>query len=736
MLLHRHHIRAYLQIALVMLAFTSCVADKFAEADAELSVPDGTPLYLAIDIQSDQTSPSTRAGYETESGEKYEYGDKAEHTIGDEGNKILLFRGNDLYGVYDLTKRLRDDYLNRDEEGKSEELEENEEAAYRRVVCINTKKAEDLPTSCLVVLNGSEAICSQLDGYHTKRIAGQPVSLDDILKVIWTDTTNPHYIGYSNSDHDYFTLTNSMYTDGSTLKAPTDVKAKFYPTIPEAEADPAKIYVERMVAKFTFGLSENKNIFYPSEKADMIKFKEFSSDGKPQDMVKKWRVKVTGWNVNALETQSHLFKNITPSSNYFTAWNDAKNYRSYWSEDPHYDFELDANGDKTQNLVRYPWQYRRAVDYKTSNSGLDYYEDFANANPNDNKNALRNYSFEALSLGQPTEGDIANTFNERVVYVPENTYKATALSKTETYPGLDQRDDLLAGTHILVGAELQIEQTGEDTDYYVEGEVDYKTPKHLFRDRDGRYYLSERECIAYLVGAFNELLESRSKLIFTHYKDWNANGSSSEKLIADTEGNYSLYYKKTDADAWKELTAETILKSNVFSDDDLKMPIATIRRGDGKRLPWIEKLVENNWLAIGLTGQSTPSLSIYKAEPNDYGDIIEKGDKVPDTNNNHLKSLFYEWLGAIDHFDQGRMYYAVPVRNYKASTAADDVYGTVRNNWYRFTLNDVKAIGIPVDLVTQPIVPDRLELNDQVNFTIKIYEWHHVETNLPGFSQF
>ena len=95
--------------------------------------------------------------------------------------------------------------------------------------------------------------------------------------------------------------------------------------------------------------------------------------------------------------------------------------------------------------------------------------------------------------------------------------------------------------------------------------------------------------------------------------------------------------------------------------------------------------------------------------------------------------MLYEWLGSIDHFNQGKMYYSHGVVDNPPIVDGKTLrYGVVRNNWYRFNLTNITGIGIPVDDINQPIVPERIGLDDQINFTIKIIDWHDVNLNIPS----
>lgn len=126
------------------------------------------------------------------------------------------------------------------------------------------------------------------------------------------------------------------------------------------------------------------------------------------------------------------------------------------------------------------------------------------------------------------------------------------------------------------------------------------------------------------------------------------------------------------------------------------------------------------------------------------------GDPVDYTgDDNDVQSIFFEIWGVADCFTNGLMYYAQPVyaqdsgspaTNYRAidynatletnrnedydSEELKYYYGVVRNNWYQFTLNSIKDIGIPVQNPFKPIVPNYVNKKDQTKMEMEILQWH------------
>lgn len=718
MLLHRHHISTLLQALLVLFAFSSCIGDELGDGTAKGNATTPTECYLYLQIESDMNGSQTRADNtgsdETASG-GFVGGEENEHSINPGSSFFIFFKEN---GELFPTKPIRrieplDDKL-WEAEGNASYIEKG--WLTKVYPDENASEEDKWPRKCLLVLNAPTVYEGLMTAYEN----GETLKLDNIVGDKWDGNDDPQNLGRYG---DLFMMTNAVV--GDQVATPIDPKKNIVKIKESADwgkddnndgnknkADILRVRVERMSAKFSLGISkehliaertaENENVFQPMKEPTLVMFTgQYGVDGAPKNEVKKWRIKVTGWNVNALETQNYLFKQNPASMPSNGTWTNESAYRSYWSKDPHYDNGADGTP------LTYPWQYRWAMD-----SDLEYY-----AAKGDN-NYLRNYSFKELGLDGVDEGI------EKTIYAPENTYDAESVSKNNH----DSRDEMLACTHLLIGAELQIEKEA-GTDNYEALDV--------YRDRNGYYYETERRCIAALVHDLNQTLVSKDTMSFSNYnwkRDPNTPFVKPKRMVAGTTGNYSLYYKNGN-DEWVPLTETVILDESQFSDKDLKMSIAELRKGDGKRLPWIDKLIKNEddiRLAIGTAGGAIkPSVKVYDTMEGDYGALVADKTTERDATINEIKSLLYEWIGAVDHFDHGKMYYACGIYNPLSADDKSKIYGVVRNNWYQFNLNNIKCIGIPVDDVEQPIVPERLGLNDQINVTVKIIDWHHVKTTIP-----
>lgn len=733
MRLYKHHITPFLQVLLVLCALAtlaSCVSDKFWE-QLEASrnpEPETTPYYMSLTVLNPSGSSvgNTRAVGDTDYRPSP---DEFEHQVGEEGNYVILLNGDKtLYGVYPLKlyKWIQDNYEDNNER----------EAAYIYITHFYHDEKKALPQYGLVVMNADKSISAWLEGLPKSNENGEA----DILKKVWEEKSNPKKIGFGEGDGDnpkYFTLTNSAYVnDGSAQVAVKIPKDHIYKSLDLAKKNPVTVYVERMVARFDFGFeeptaaneeTETEHTYSPNPRLAISMFTGYDGQRSEEDditypgeiittdIVGNSQIKVTGWGINALETQSYPFKSI--AANGAADWNDEALHRYLWGMDPHY----------TQNNTdKYPWQFREAIQ----KGDLDYYEQGASP--------LKNYSYN----------DFVNKGIERTVYTPENTYNADILNSLF----LDGRNNLLAGTHLIVCAELKTDfqslkgKDGEENIFY----TDYKEgleAHDLYRDVIGVYYPTAKLCLAELVRRFNKDLTSNPVMRY-HYYYWDEEDEKDRELknkgikngtvfMARPDGDFQLYYYNDEEREWQPFTYAVVMDDRY----DVVLPPATILNGDGQVLPWMANLIGK----LDIRDSNGKKLKIYKEDYNyveDEARIKDPSRGEPYTperteaTRNDIKSLLLEWLGAIDHFKDGKMYYAKPIEHrlgyddkYQAYQTGS--YGVVRNTWHNITLKNIQYIGTPIDNPDQPIVPNGVVLKDQTGVTIEMLDWHEIGTNVP-----
>lgn len=562
--------------------------------------------------------------------------------------------------------------------------EDNISALYEAKVKILEEDIEDNPMQCLIFANAKK-LYEQHFSHYT-----EATTLTEVINESWS-STSPQYIG--RDDNGLFTMCNSVYASGTGLRITVPVTYDnliiddgdhFY-TQEEIDNKTVIVQIERMVAKYSFSLPRTSgkleaggsfngvDTFTPED--DMILYCDyFETDGTPHVVSRSWRARVTGWGVNALEKKSYVVKNVNPNGDYFPGWNDAANWRCYWAED----FNYTGAG--------YPMQYRHAVDKPSQ----IYYQS------NGDNNILKNYSYN----------DLNGAGMNRYVFVPENTYDASGVGD------LEKRTHLLAGTHLIVCAELVTD---------IPNKGDFRVAE-LYRDYNGVFYRQAKDCFWSMINSFVQDVASHNTLKYNLY-----NWDEKETLPITTYealtqgGDYRIYYND------RELTYSEVMAMD--NNKVLFIP-ANIDGGDGRVIPWIDGITIRN---------SNGVLPIYKeivdtvkpGKPN-YGDLAaqNKNNLKRTATDNDIKSLLLEWLGPVDHFNAGKMYYAAPSKLVAISSIAN-MYGVVRNNWYSYNLIGINKIGTSVDDLDQPIVPDEVITKDRINVNMTILPWHSFTFTAP-----
>lgn len=537
----------------------------------------------------------------------------------------------------------------------------------------------------------------------------------------------------------------------------------------------AQIAVERMVAKFlepTFSTEVigSVRVFRPDEFAlpiNIYKWKERPEDDTnfKEDYEydsRSWRIHLLGWTINGNENKSYLFKNLPDDNNFITKpwWNDASNRRSYWSVDPHYDGTADDEF--------YPWQVRKAAD-------LDFTVSKEFGAFNEKVSFLQYFSFEDIDWRYEPLYVQENTFDPDGPWynaqkeIAENSTSTggstTPLVGTPNELYLDNRASILAANHLLITAELYLERKdGEDPGEYLEGK--YGTVADLWGDRTHKYYLTEKDCFKMFVKNFNDAIDAQEMMSFNvlnwdkgnsdNSDKWNSDALGQKiegKLIVEAKGGYRLYYdgvlltNKIIDEIYDNHANELgyIISDKYSNEAQSDQAKANVKNGDGRLIPWLRPGLYNPYLPDdddrkGLTVRSTevddngnyPIIKYYRegADVDDSGDVIDD-EKKNNWTRNMFKSLFYEWFGPIDHFKNGFMYYAGEILNQTIDESiGHNYYGTVRNHQYRFNIQSINALGIPVDEPSQVIIPERHAYKDELGSRLIILDWHQKNTDV------
>lgn len=668
----RRRILPFILPLLAAAAVSSCVYD---DIEGPATTPDGShhptgkvTVTMRIRTLSDDSRSRTDVDGSLVDGSHYE------HQIGSNGNFAIFFNEDSTF--YSVNQLLMSE----------QETPDNKiiETVYKTT--LDPADFDNLPKYCLVLLNAPYYYELFMDLTPADKVS-------TVLNKVWDAKSNPRNAG--RTDDGYFVMTNSIYYDAdNNLKnvAVLNENMVVDPTDPRsvAKAEILTVYVERLSAKFTLEVQNtpgDDGYLYEVPDAEPLVFFNGFSNGAPQYVSSDWNILLTGWNLNAYETELRLFKKLTKGKDYFpnwSGWRDPASFRTYWAEDAHY-------------TDMCPSQYRRADNVLTT-AKIDNYGD----RESKGTNVLRNYSFNDLSLGD------AKTF-DTPLYAPENTYDYQSL-----YEKLLDRTDLLAGTHVLLGARLM---TAGKNGGAIEA-------RDLWRDRNGFYYETELECLQALLHGFNNSLNSQEYMRYEYYQ-WGVGGAiadvnraasqyelNGQNLFARTGSfsgtlTYKLYWNGSELN---ENTIKTLYKKDM-------MALGTIELGDGRRMPWPK---DGTLEIYALQNGTKIPLQVYR-----LNEANGQYYAVRNLNANDIKSLMFEWMGSVDHFNDGYMYYAVPARIKEGLGYNNkDICGVVRNAWYQYNLLSLSRIGTPVDDLTQPIVPSPASINDQLNITVKIIGWH------------
>lgn len=678
------YITQFVALSGLAIGLSGCIFDKFDEetntgldmslrnmkyyVNFQLETVGGGSLSRAADDETNNDMSGAMSG-------DFIDGSKYEHSIGNSGNYAIFFnKSNTLWKVLPLA--LSNEIDGEDYNGQHYEAcytatftSEDFEPTYDL-----DDPGEDFEFNVLIVVNANGTISSKLESLE------EGTTKDYVLNQITDSTYESGNIGTNG----YLTMSNAVFLGDGGKHTTVRITKDNIQERPFFDRNKVvHVVIERMLAKFSF--SDSSTTHYYTSKIEVPycdEIKLIDGDYAPVNVPVTWRAKVTGWGMNGQEQEQYLFRNISESGNYFSNWNEADLNRCYWAEDKNY-----SGKD-------YPRQYRKPVNKKL------------NSYSGNQVNILKNYSFNLLN----------NDFNA-TLYTPENTY-----SYTDTYiKSLGDRRDLLAGTHLIVCALLELNVGGNwisDTDFW--------------RTETGTFYTDPIKCFWSLVRSLNHDLETQSQMKFIYY-DWNSSTDAQVEMSGFTHRKgYCLYLGDTRLDSY-EAVKKALEDANITDPFDA----VNIVGGDGRVLPWIENLKIRNAQEeeLRVFDKIVPKMNEkdeYVFEFTLNGETYTQDqEKIvginANTNRNYLRSFIYEWLGALDHFSGGRMYYAAPARLHGADSDSNMIFGTVRNNWYQYNLLDITRIGTSVDNPDEPVVPDKVYTEDQLNINVKILGWHVFE---------
>lgn len=315
-------IKSLLVGMLVCAALTACTNEDLVENNANGGNTSSAKAYIGIKIADPLNGAGSRAA--TDGG--FVNGTKEEHSI---SNSLFLFYNSD--GSY------AGEGFHNGEIGTTSTTEGTSIEANSTIVVVLKGKQDGTakyPSYVVAYLNLPAAVESEL---KDKPLSTAMSTVANISEDISEYATNGSFI-----------MTNSTYLDGDNVKCATAIDpTNFAQTEEAAQANPVKIYVERLASKVVM----NKATAMSAPDID-INHKEGT--------YKKMRLLIDGWGINGVNKSSYLLKNIDATwKNFKWDWNAADLYRSYWAKDANY------------SNVTYPSNYE-GYNGNENNSPLEY----------------------------------------------------------------------------------------------------------------------------------------------------------------------------------------------------------------------------------------------------------------------------------------------------------------------------------------------------------------------------
>lgn len=718
-------------------------------------------IYNASDVDA---SPSSRAGEFDPVPGDYEQDDKY-YNIGlddenalypssspDDSPHFLLVFGEDV--ASNTTNRNKLEFLMplfewsgpADKDNSS--TDHNSTSGYKGYTTFYTSaKKTEVPQSfanrkVLAVLNANAALKSKLQSALFSKADYSTVTGYTVGD---NNSDNADYLFLISGNRRYFTMTSSMVVYNKTDNATTTTyhgpsnflrSNAWKETKEEAQKYPAiSLFLERMQSKYTLTFSDKngkKCYFGAADDAGTVpdgynRVQHFivstsSSDATANllltptsqwstlkyvnsytarantsnfetnfiNTTTNWKINVTGWNINAIEKTENLFKNINPSGSYYTGWNNPAatiaQYRNFWAVDPNY------------STTSYPDQYRpiQSVITVKDNEGTENETTRLVIQTDETKawsssNTLKYYGYSDLAKRNVHQ------------YAPENTFDMNVFNGfTSLADAYSQRAHLRVSSHIIITAQLLV-QGFDDSDVF---SADYfDTTTGLASNSSGTASAKSKllmNDIFWTPAAYLEYVQE-------YLGFWMKDNSS---LFGNNNG---IFYVKTvveDQDVYRPAKGS-----------DFIMTAANVKGGDG----WVRIIPDYASLVAD-----------YDADTFDKTEVVLYNYNPADDSYTGISANDFDLLALTrpeyfaQHFNMGRMYYAVPVVHNTASTADLETgkYGNVRNHWYSLNVASFSSIGNPVDNPAQLIIPNNERSFETLGITISVLPWHKFETDV------
>lgn len=642
-----------------------------------------------------------------------------------------------------------------EEDEKKEELEQWIDAKYK---FLYTAATQDVVKAVkegiiLTVLNASTDLIEKLETV-VKANASSKNAYQTILSGLQQTISNSNdFFVVDKNLVRYHTMTSSMViSNDKKVRPATDGSLRFWETPEKAEVNPYKLYVERLLSKYTVSFINDNNetvilsnqtsteptddpeeilTLAELEEEDDVIFSQRLIYEKPSSPIirvvqdytrsesiekrtevnpenRAWKINIVGWGVNGLEAKENLFKSININdADLFKDWAESEHFRYLWAEDEHYDTKLND----------YPYQCRNLEKYFEDAEGPKfgrYVDASVPALESMTSVPLEYYSFNNLSS------------RDFLIYTPENTFRATG-TQIGNNPVQDKSYFRL-NSHLIVTAQLLIDGFDDSDVYKCENFDDGGLVNYFGTGAESKYRM-------------NDIYWSEKA-----YKDY----------VIEYLGYWMLTEENQKADKFGPNDGCFYIDENgtLATAKDFQLSRANVKDGDAR--VWLEPISNVKLYVRNPNYKPEEEVSEEVTDPDDHsgeqeqfsvrGDEPEEGDVEtptepsvqPEKEYIEINPIIYQKL-AYDHpelmaecFIDGKMYYAAATKHYPqgSSMIATGNFGTLRNYWYNFTVERISKPGMPVATDTQRIVPNNLPFQEAMGTSIKVMDWHSISASL------
>ena len=576
----------------------------------------------------------------------------------------------------------------------------------------------------MIILNANPVLCEKINEALNDN-TGEKNTYSYISKLTVGNPENTDYLYFDYKGTRYFTMSSSMVIKDNLVvpaNIPDDEGYIWYESKELAKRHPYSMYVERIQSKYTLILSKNNIKYYfgtpdemdptkynpidqhepfifekdkgltPLDEFEELRYVKEYNRSRSMDLLNEvdvkttsdWKVNIAGWGVNGLEKKEYLFKNLTPSDEFYSLqdwWCSlfTDNYRNYWAEGCDY-----LN-------VSYPDQYRKAEDntsltgYKDVSSSLIYLP-------------YKNLRHRSAHLYSPE-----HTFNVNKIFEGKDKEKI-----------LNSKEHLRASTHVIIDAQLIIKGLDSDEVYRCDK---VNNNSHVIKATTALTETTDVICKIYMDGIY--WAEDAYKEFVAEYLGYCMLSEENQKL-ENFGPNDGILYSGISTDPSNKQPCHNSNFESVAVNIEGGDGYVRIQPRQGVRLYTydINKKIREN----GEEREAT--------EREKYTEVTDKF--------NNLALAHPEYFGG--HYYFGRMYYSIPVKHNTTSSSFTSNsttpgiltgdYGSVRNHWYNFTITGVNSPGIPVADPDQPIIPNNEPLYETLKVNMEILRWHNVSTDV------